>query len=139
MSKSRDENSNEYIYKIDPIKNKHQAISLLTEDLVSVKEPTRIVFVEANDDKLYYEFLQSFLMIKGYFPSQNNEFRLEFVAHEKHRVDNPEIEDSCRSMVEGLVGKCVNEKINIQYSVLLTTIIKTLSQNRIYFMVNDTL
>ena len=51
-------------------------------------------------------------MKKGYFPSQNNEFRLEFVAHGKHRVDNPEIEDSCRSMVEGFVSKCVNEKIN---------------------------
>jgi Leucine-rich repeat (LRR) protein len=111
MSKSKHENSNENIYKIDFIKNKHQAIALLTEDLVSVKEPTRIVFVEANDDKLYYEFLQSFLMKKGFFPSQNNEFRLEFVAHGKHRVDNPEIEDSCRSMVEGLVSKCVNEKI----------------------------
>jgi Leucine-rich repeat (LRR) protein/predicted ATPase len=112
MSKSKSKNSNENIYKIDSIKNKHQAIALLTEDLVSVKEPTRIVFVEANDDKLYYEFLQSFLMKKGYFQSQNNnEFRLEFVAHGKHRVDNPEIEDSCRSMVEGLVSKCVNEKI----------------------------
>jgi predicted ATPase len=111
MSKSKSKNSNENIYKIDSIKNKHQAIALLTEDLVSVKEPTRIVFVEANDDKLYYEFLQSFLMKKGFFPSQNNEFRLEFVAHGKHRPDNPEIDDSCRSMVEGLVSKCVNEKI----------------------------
>ncbi len=75
---------------------------MLTEDLVSVKEPTRIVFVEANDDKLYYEFLQSFLMKKGYFPSKNNEFRLEFVAHGKHRVDNLELKTAVEAWLRVL-------------------------------------
>ena len=34
-----------------------QTIQLLTQNLVCLNEPFRLVFVEANDDKLFYEYI----------------------------------------------------------------------------------
>lgn len=38
-----------------------QSIQLLTQNLVCLNEPFRLVFVEANDDKVFYEMILMFL------------------------------------------------------------------------------
>jgi hypothetical protein len=113
MSKSKKETENEYEFNLEPVKNKHQAISLLTEDLVSVKAPTRIVFVEGQDDKDYYEALDNFLVKKGVF-SKDQINRLVFLSHGTKNKKNAR-ENSCRSTVEDLVEKCTNLQ-NIDYN-----------------------
>ena len=45
-----------------------QAIQLLTQNLVCLNEPFRLVFVEANDDKLFYE------LVLEHFQLQTNTF-----------------------------------------------------------------
>ncbi len=99
---------------ITKIKNKKTSILLLTEHLVSVDLPTRLVFVEATDDKLFYELLHSYLLKIKFNFNITGEFRLLFIAGV-----TSEKKDSCKTFVKGIVEKCVNHgKIEHMFGIV---------------------
>lgn len=103
--------------KIKKAISKKQAIQLLTADFVCVNEPIRIVFVEADNDKKFYEIVQDNLIQIGFI---NPEYQLIFKSHGRRKIDSVDAEekvegaekdipeDSSRKQVEILVQKCVD-------------------------------
>jgi Leucine-rich repeat (LRR) protein/energy-coupling factor transporter ATP-binding protein EcfA2 len=107
----RDSNNHLNLTKI---KNKKTAILSLTEHLISVDLPIRLVFVEATDDKLFYELLHNYLLKIKFNFNITGEFRLLFIAGV-----TSEKKDSCKTFVKGIVEKCVNHgKIEHMFGIV---------------------
>ncbi len=108
----RDDLSNRL--NLNKLKNKKTAILSLTEHLISVDLPTRLVFVEATDDKLFYEKLQDYLLQIKFNYNITGEFRLLFIAGVTANK-----KDSCKTFVKGIVEKCVDHgKIEHMFGIV---------------------
>ncbi|EDV24364.1 uncharacterized protein TRIADDRAFT_57780 [Trichoplax adhaerens] len=82
---------------------------------VHVNLPFRIVFVEATDDRIFYQMIQDKLTSERLIA---NDYPLLFMSasRQKKRQDPSDksgskmIENSCRALVENIVKCCVNEE-----------------------------
>lgn len=78
--------------------SKKEAIQLLTSDFVSVNEPFKLVFVEAEADKRFYQVIREKLIVADII--RPNE-QVLFMMHSKDRKNS-----SC-DLVESIVENCV--------------------------------
>lgn len=91
------DNSGEKV-EIKKATSRKQAIQLLTSDFVCVNQPFRLVFVEAENDKKFYQFVREKLISLSII--KPNE-QLLFMNHSKNRKDS-----SC-DLVRSIVMNCV--------------------------------
>ncbi len=95
---------------IQKASSKRQAIKLLAADFVCINQPIRLIFVEADSDKQFYEIIYNHLTHRGVLA---HEYQLLFKSHGKVRKSEVDekigtvTEDSSRKQVENLVEKCV--------------------------------
>ncbi|RDD37009.1 Uncharacterized protein TrispH2_011414 [Trichoplax sp. H2] len=99
--------------KIEQAESRRQALQYLDSGCVYVNSPFRMVFVEAYDDKLFYQMIQLKLtnesMLEATYP-------LLFMSPgvKRKRQDSSDdssskmIENSCRALVENIVETCMN-------------------------------
>jgi hypothetical protein len=82
---------------IEPVLKRNHSIQLLTSNIIAVNGNLRLVFVEAKDDKQFYEIVNERLIKQNqYFTDVQ---QLVFVCFGNNA------KDSCRSAVENLVQK----------------------------------
>ena len=88
----------QHIPRISRVTSKKEAIQLLTSDFISVNEPFKLVFVEAETDKKFYQMIREKLIAeKVIYPNE----QILFMAHSKNQKDS-----SC-DLVKSIVENCV--------------------------------
>jgi hypothetical protein len=89
---------------MEPVSNRNHCIQLLTSNIIAVNGNLRLIFVEAEDDKRFYEIINERLMKQNYFLTDVQQ--LIFVCFGNND------KCSCRSAVINLVQKLTNDGDN---------------------------
>ena len=89
---------------IEPVLNRNHCIQLLTSNKIAVNGNLRLIFVEAEDDKRFYEIINEQLIKQNYFLTDVQQ--LIFVCFGNND------KGSCRSAVINLVQKLTNDSDN---------------------------